>query len=409
MGESQTQMRSASAIQQCRQQCVRFCSTASSSGTRPPTAIVMLNMGGPATQEAVEPFLTNLFQDGEIIPLGPFQQRLGAYIAKRRSPNIREQYAQIGGGSPIGHWTAIQGAGMIKRLDELSPSTAPHKFYTAFRYADPDTEDALTQMKADGVTRAVAFSQFPQFSCTTSGSSLNHLWRELRRLELGDAFTWSLIDRWPEHPGFVQAVTENIQAGLDQFPPDVRSEVCIMFSAHSLPVKVVARGDQYAWEVAATVRRVMDKLEFSNPYSLAWQSKVGFLPWLTPSTSDVIKGYGRQGHKYVMTVPIAFTSDHVETLFEIDIEYAEEAEEAGIELFQRAPSLNGSETFQDALADIVNTHLESGEACSTQYKLNCAGCINPTCRHIMKPVVPYQRHRDLATGTETASTVAHLP
>lgn len=370
---------------------------------------MMLNMGGPATQEKVEPFLTNLFQDREIIPLGPFQERLGAYIAKRRSPNIREQYAQIGGGSPIGHWTDIQGAGMIARLDKLSPATAPHKFYTAFRYADPDTEDALTQMKKDGVTRAIAFSQFPQFSCTTSGSSYNHLWRELRRLELGDAFTWSLIDRWPEHPGFIQAVAENIEAGLSQFPPDVRDQVCIMFSAHSLPVKVVARGDQYAWEVAATVRRVMESIQFSNPYSLAWQSKVGFLPWLSPSTSDVIKGYGAQGHKYVMTVPIAFTSDHVETLFEIDIEYAEEAQEAGIELFQRAPSLNGSETFQDALADIVTTHIESGEACTLQYKLNCAGCTNPTCRHIINPVASYQRHRDLATGTETASSVAQLP
>eukprot|EP00656_Telonema_subtile_P012102 TRINITY_DN16069_c0_g1_i3.p2 TRINITY_DN16069_c0_g1~~TRINITY_DN16069_c0_g1_i3.p2 ORF type:complete len:183 (-),score=50.89 TRINITY_DN16069_c0_g1_i3:284-832(-) len=182
-----------------------------------------------------------------------------------------------------------------------------------------------------------------------------------------------------------------------------------MFSAHSLPMKVVARGDQYAWEVAATVRSVMKSLDFSNSYTLAWQSKVGFLPWLSPSTSDVIKGYGEQGHKYVMAVPIAFTSDHVETLFEIDIEYAEEAHEAGIEMFKRAPSLNGSETFQDALADLVHEHLKSGQVCTPQYRLNCAGCTNPTCRHIMNPIGEYQRHKDQATGTPTACTTAALP
>lgn len=211
----------------------------------------MLNMGGPATQDKVEPFLRNLFQDNEIIPLGPFQERLGAFIASRRSGKIREQYAAIGGGSPIGHWTAVQaclrhsaltihgqGAGMVERLDKISPETAPHKVYTAFRYADPDTEAALTQMKEDGVERAVAFSQFPQFSCTTTGSSLNHLWREQRRLGLGDSFKWSVLDRWPEHPGFIQAVAENVSSGLEQFPPDVRDQVCIMFSAHSLPMKV---------------------------------------------------------------------------------------------------------------------------------------------------------------------------
>lgn len=369
----------------------------------------MLNMGGPATQDKVEPFLQNLFQDGEIIPLGPFQERLGAMIASRRSGKIRDQYAQIGGGSPIAHWTAVQGAGMVERLDKLSPETAPHKVYTAFRYADPDTEDALTRMKNDGVHRAVAFSQFPQFSCTTTGSSLNHLWRELRRLDLGEQFQWSVLDRWPEHPGFVQAVAENVQSGLEQFPPDVRDQVCILFSAHSLPMKVVARGDQYAWEVASTVRAVMKRLNFSNPYSLAWQSKVGFLPWLSPSTSHALQGYGKQGHRYVMAVPIAFTSDHIETLYEIDIEYAEEATEAGIELFRRAPSLNASETFQDALADLVLTHLQTGQVCTPQYRLNCANCTNKTCRHIMNPIGSYQRHRDQANGIETCTTTAALP
>merc|ERR1711871_129039 len=370
----------------------RFVST----GSQGPTGIVMLNMGGPSTLDEVQPFLMNLFGDGEIITLGPLQNTLGPWIAKRRTPKIQKQYAEIGGGSPIGNWTNVQGKGMVEILDKLSPETAPHKFYVAFRYANPLTEQALTQMKEDGVTRAVAFSQYPQFSCTTTGSSLNHLWRELRRLDMGDDFTWSVIDRWPLHPGFIEAVADNIQEGLLQFPEDIRDEVAIVFSAHSVPMKVVNKGDQYVTEVASTVQSVMKSLDFSNRYILAWQSKVGFLPWMGPSTSDVIKGYGTQGHRYVMAVPIAFTSDHIETLYEIDIEYAEEAEEAGIEIFKRAPSLNGSAVFQEALADLVATHLKTGHVATLQYAINCAGCTNASCRIIVNPVGPYNRHRDSA-------------
>lgn len=368
-----------------------------------------MNMGGPSDQEEVKPFLENLFADGEIITLGPLQNTLGPWIAKRRTPKIQKQYAEIGGGSPIGKWTKIQGEGMVEELDRLSPETAPHKFYIAFRYANPLTEDALTQMKADGVQRAVAFSQYPQFSCTTAGSSMNHLWRELRRLDMGDEFQWSVLDRWPQHPGFIEAVSDNIREGLKQFPEDVRDEVAIVFSAHSIPMKVVNRGDQYPLEVAATVQHVMKELAFSNRYLLAWQSKVGFLPWMGPSTSDVIKGYGRQGHRYVMVVPIAFTSDHIETLFEIDIEYAEEAEEAGIEMFKRAPSLNGSKKFQAALGEIVADHLSSGEVCTPQYRINCSGCVNSSCRIIVNPVAPYVRHRDKAKGNQTPSSTKTLP
>jgi len=173
--------------------------------------------------------------------------------------------------------------------------------------------------------------------------------------------------------------------------------------------QVVNRGDQYVTEVASTVQHVMKNLDFSNRYILAWQSKVGFLPWMGPSTSDVIAGYGRQGHRYVMAVPIAFTSDHIETLFEIDIEYAEEAHEAGIEIFKRAPSLNGSPEFQAALADIVSNHLNSGEVATPQYGINCAGCTNPSCRIILNPVGDYNRHRDTAKGNRTPACVHTLP
>jgi ferrochelatase len=173
----------------------RFLSTTTATTTPPKTAIVMLNMGGPNDLEEVGPFLKNLFSDGEIITLGPLQDVLGPLISKRRTPAITEQYAQIGGRSPIRKWTEEQGEGMVQHLDNISPETAPHKAYTMFRYAAPLTEETLKQMKDDGVTRAVAFSQYPQFSCTTTGSSLNHLWRELKRLDMGNDFEWSVIDR----------------------------------------------------------------------------------------------------------------------------------------------------------------------------------------------------------------------
>jgi ferrochelatase len=152
-------------------------------------------------------------------------------------------------------------------------------------------------MKEDGVERAIAFSQYPQWSCTTAGSSMNHLWRELSRLNLGDQFKWSVIDRWNIHPGYVSAVANRVRIGLEQFAPEDRDKVIIMFSAHSVPMKVVNKGDSYVKEIASTSERVIEALGLKNTHILSWQSKVGFLPWMGPNTSDVIKGLAKQGHK----------------------------------------------------------------------------------------------------------------
>jgi len=385
-----------------RKECRQLCKFFSSTSTPPRTGIVMMNMGGPKTVPDVGPFLTRLFEDPEIITLGRFQNTVGPMIARRRTPKVEEQYAQIGG-SPILKWTNIQGERMVELLDTMSPETGPHKHYVMFRYADPLTEETLLQMKADGIKRAVAFSQYPQFSCTTTGSSLNHLWREQERLGLTGEFEWSLIDRWPIHPTFIEAVTTNIQTALADVPEDIKDETVIIFSAHSLPMKVVHRGDQYPQEVAATVQSVMQKLNFSNPYILCWQSKVGPLPWLGPQTDDVLKGFGRQSIKSVLMVPIAFTSDHVETLYEIDIEYKEDAEKAGIEHFWRAPSLNGMELISQAQAELVQEHLASGEVCSEQYKINCAGCVNPMCRSIVNPIKKYENIRTMVKAKAEAA------
>jgi ferrochelatase len=295
----------------------------------------MMNMGGPGDPSETEPFLKRLFTDNDIIELGggKFQDFLGNFISRRRAPKITEQYQQIGG-SPIRLWTEYQGKRMCQILDEQHPESAPHRAYTAFRYVNPLTEEALRQMKADGVERVVAFSQFPQWSCTTAGSSLNELWRQVKALGMQNDFQWSIIDRWPLHEGFINAVLHRMeQRLLGGFAPEDRDKTVILFSAHSVPMKVVEKGDQYVGEVAATVRAIMEKwndrvragqvdgLRRPSKHVLAWQSKVGFLPWMVPSTSDAIKKLATVRRvKNLLVVPVAFTSDHVETLFEIGLE-----------------------------------------------------------------------------------------
>lgn len=365
-------------------------SPSSASSQRPRTGIVLLNLGGPETLDDVEPFLLRLFADREIIQL-PFQRWLGPFIARRRAPKVRVLYDAIGGGSPIRWWTEVQAQGMVRRLDRLSPDTAPHKAYIAFRYAAPFSDDALRAMKADGITRAVAFTQYPHYSCATTGSSLNELWRAARRTGLSDAFAWSVIDRWPTHPGFIAAMTQTVREGLDQFAPEERRDVLLLFSAHSLPLRIVNRGDPYPQEIGASVHEVMRALGEPLQYMLAYQSEVGPVSWLGPSTEKVLHGLASKKRRNVLVVPIAFTSDHIETLSELDREYGELARTLGITNFKRASAMNGSPLLQDAMASLVAEHLRGGEACTPQYGLRCAGCVNPQCRHIPNAVADFRR------------------
>ncbi|KAL2813314.1 hypothetical protein BDW59DRAFT_154884 [Aspergillus cavernicola] len=364
--------------------------TQDATGSKGPTAMVFLNMGGPSTTGEVEDFLSRLFADGDLIPLGRLQTYLGPLIARRRTPKIQKQYADIGGGSPIRKWSEYQCQEMCKLLDKLSPESAPHKPYVAFRYAAPLTEDVYAQLLADGFGkgkggRAVAFSQYPQYSCSTTGSSLNELWKWRTRLEgkraNGDvdptgAIQWSVLDRWPTHPGLVEAFASNIEDQLKTYPEEKRNSVVLLFSAHSLPMSVVNRGDPYPAEVAATVHAVMQRLNFSNPYRLCWQSQVGPRAWLGAQTSDTVQEYVKRGQTDLILVPIAFTSDHIETLYELDLEVMEEANSPGV---KRAESLNGNPVFIQALADLAHDHLRKAENCSLQMTLRCQGCTSERC------------------------------
>ncbi|RPB10421.1 ferrochelatase-domain-containing protein [Morchella conica CCBAS932] len=345
------------------------------------TAIVLLNMGGPSTVPEVHDFLSRLFADGDLIPLGPLQKYLGPLIARRRTPKIEAQYSVIGGGSPIRRWSTLQATEACKLLDTLHPSTAPHKPYVAFRYAAPLTEDTFLQMQADGIRRAVAFTQYPQYSCSTTGSSLNELWRLAKKYDPAGRIEWSVIDRWPTHRGLVDTVAKHIEESLSTYPAPERDGVVLLFSAHSLPMSVVNRGDPYPAEVAATVYAVMQRLGFKNPYRLVWQSQVGPRPWLGAQTSNTVEEYVKKGQTNLLLIPIAFTSDHIETLHELDLEIIAESKQPGI---KRAESLNGDPMFIKALADIAHEHLRGGARASAQLGLRCPMCVSEKCREQKK-------------------------
>ncbi len=179
---------------------------------------------------------------------------------------------------------------MCEILDRTSPETGPHKPYVGFRYARPLTEDTLEQMENDGVENAVAFSQYPQYSCTTSGSSMTAIYQHYAKRSAPSKMRWSVIDRWPTHAPLVKTFADNIRKELKNFEEAKRKNVVILFSAHSVPQYVMNRGDPYPAEIGATVQLVMQELGWTNPYRLVWQSKVGPLPWLSPDTEKTIKG-----------------------------------------------------------------------------------------------------------------------
>ncbi|AMD20113.1 HCL038Cp [Eremothecium sinecaudum] len=332
------------------------------------TGIVFMNMGGPEKTSETYNFLFRLFSDYDLIPISPrYQHIIARFIAKFRTPKIAQQYDEIGGGSPIRKWSEYQVSRVCEIMDKRCPETAPHRPYVAFRYANPLTDETYKKMLDDGVERAIAFSQYPQFSYATTGSSLNELWREQQKVDPNHQIKWSVIDRWPTNRGLIKAFAGNIKKKLEEFPEEVRKNVIVLFSAHSLPMDIVNTGDAYPAEVAATVYAVMQELEFCNTYRLVWQSQVGPKPWLGAQTATIVEKLSEKVDGIVI-VPIAFTSDHIETLHEVDLGMIEESKFK--HKIKRCESLNGNETFIEGMADLVESHLKKGEPYSKQLPLD---------------------------------------
>ena len=358
-------------------------SAPAASSQQKPTAILLLNMGGPKDIASVHSFLYNLFSDADLIPL-PFQSLLAPLITRRRTPKIQKQYAEIGGGSPILEWTQKQAFGMCNRLQEKRPMQT-FKPYIAFRYVPPSTEDAVKAMIKDGVERCVVFSQYPQYSCSTTGSSLNQLKDVIMSHHVENKIQWSTIDRWMDHPGLFHAIATRVRQSLEKFPSSERDLVPILFSAHSLPLDTVARGETYQLDVAVTAHGVMQHLGIRNPWMVSWQSKVGPKQWLTPSTDAVLEFWAKKGMKNAVIVPVAFTTDHIETLYELDLEYIPMAKKLGMTGLVRAESLNDLPEFTQAMADVVDEHLHDvasgyGPGGKRGLRGQCFACDKERCR-----------------------------
>ena len=314
--------------------------------------VVLLNLGGPDSLDAVEPFLYNLFSDPDIIDFPGsflFRRRLAKLISSRRAPRVQKQYAQIGGKSPLKDYTLKQAALLEERLNEKLPA----KVYVAMRYWNPSTDDALDAIERDGINRLIMLPLYPHFSKATTASSMkewdNRLKARHRKLKLDT----TLVESYYDFPRYIDAFVERIAEGLERFHADRRDDVHILFSAHGTPMKLVREGDPYSGHIKKTVEAIVSRGKITHDHSLCYQSKVGPMKWLTPSTPDSIKELAAKGVKDILVVPVAFASDHLETLFELGIEYRHVAKIAGVEQYEVTTGLNDSPIFIDALAQLV--------------------------------------------------------
>jgi len=312
------------------------------------TAVMLLQMGGPDSLDAVEPFLLNLFSDRDIIRLGPafLQPALARWIARRRAPKVEAQYERIGGKSPIRELTEAQACELQERLG------TGFRCFAAMRYWRPSTIEALAAARREGISSIVALPLYPHYSMATTGSGINELKRVLG--QSGVEFSVSFLEDFHAHPLYISALAGTIAEGLAGFPSG--ETVDILFSAHSLPVSFIERGDPYLSRVKETVRLVMGFFHGTG-HHLAFQSKAGPVKWLEPCTGAAIARLAGEGCRSLLVVPVSFVCDHIETLYEIDVTYAALAHEAGIANFRRAPSLNTSPLFIDCLADLVRKAL----------------------------------------------------
>jgi len=315
------------------------------------SAIVLFNLGGPDSLESVEPFLFNLFCDPDIFNI-PFGQKLLArMISRRRAPKVMARYRKIGGSSPINPWTERQRSMLEAALARAGRGITVH---AAMRYWHPLIKKVAGDLSGPEYGRIVLLPLFPQYSRTTTGSAFNEWERTFR----GGSAAVIRSASYHDHPAYIAAVNERIDEAMARFPEGAGGEVEILFSAHGIPEKLVKKGDPYSRQIEETVRAVMAARNFSHPHHLCFQSRVGPVKWLSPSTEETIQSLGRENRKHLLVVPISFVSDHIETLYELDVEYREVARAAGIETFVVTQGLNDSGTFVSALKDLALKGLE---------------------------------------------------
>lgn len=323
--------------------------------------VILHNLGGPTSLDAIRPFLTNLFLDPEIIkiplpgPLGKFFPRrlFAEFVARRRTPKVKPNYAMIGGKSPLVERTQDQARALEAELNRRFAGTARFYVRLGMRYWHPFTQEAADEFKGMGVDSVFLMPLYPQYSRTTTGSSFKE-WRDLNRDHYRRYFHVKSVRDYYLHPRYVEAINERIDSTIrDRFSEEQRQGLHLLFSAHGTPISDVQAGDPYSVQIAATVEAVMRARGHDLPHSTSFQSRVGPVKWLEPYTQDALARLGAEGVRSLLVVPVAFVTDHIETLHELDIELREVAEHAGIHKYEVMYALNDSPLFIAALADLV--------------------------------------------------------
>jgi ferrochelatase len=320
--------------------------------------VVLLQLGGPDSLESVEPFLYNLFCDPDIIdlPLAFLVRKpLARFISRRRSTKVREYYRRIGGKSPILKLTRRQAVALERAL---APDVNA-KVVVAMRYWHPLSRETLAELRHENIRTVVLLPLYPQYSRTTTGSSVNE-WRRAIAGSGADGLQVSVVEEYPDHPLYIQAIVRNITIALHRVPPADRGRVHLVFSAHGTPLKLVREGDPYQPQIVRTCEAVLRVGDFGLPHHLCYQSKVGPEQWLEPSLEHTIRRLAGEGVSHVLVVPIAFVSDHSETLWEINIQLRELATGLGIRHYDMSPALNTNPLFIRALADLVLQKVKNG-------------------------------------------------
>lgn len=318
--------------------------------------VVLLNLGGPDSPEAVQPFLFNLFNDPDIInfPLSfLFRKRLAKIISTKRSPKIVEQYKQIGGKSPLLDLTIKQSEALQSELRKKINCSV----FIAMRYWKPFTEETLKKMQEEGISKILLLPLYPHYSISTTGSSYNEWKRLVKSYKYFQSLDVKLVREYYNFPLYIDSIVDSINNTLLKFPEGERSSVVLLFSAHGTPVKLFKQGDPYKYHIEGTVKEVMSRGAFKQKHFLSFQSKVGPQKWLDPKTPDIIEKLAGEDEKNILVIPVAFVSDHLETLYEIGIEFRHLAIEKGIKQFEVMPGLNDSPLFIKALSELVLDNL----------------------------------------------------
>jgi len=309
-------------------------------------ALVLLNLGGPDSLDAVEPFLRNLFSDRDIFKIPVGQPLFARLISKLRAPKVRQRYQEIGGKSPINEWTALQAR---KLQDALRKRSVDIDVHVGMRYWRPEIRNAAVRLSGIDIEKIVLLPLYPHYSITTTGSSF----REWQRAYTGDPSRLIYVEQYCDNHKYIAAINQRIDEAISRFPESVRGDIQLVFSAHGTPQRLVDQGDPYSHQVRKTVESVMAKRGTGHSHHLCFQSKVGPMQWLKPSTQETLRALGADNKTQILIIPVSFVSDHIETLFELEIEYRGLALNAGIENYVVMKGLNDSELFVSALKDIA--------------------------------------------------------